>query len=265
MRFWLLAGEFDWGENVHVGYFAQGHDQLNHERTVIEELLAGRDMATSDARSYLAQYLFRGDDVFKPIRSLSGGERGRLALALLALDGANLLLLDEPTNHLDIPSQEVLQEVLELYPGTILLVSHDRYLVGRLATQIWSVDNGGLEVFEGNYAAFRGRMEQPDLDEPVVEQWILPEPEADALPAAVAEDVELHERKRRLRPKEERRKRELEERMEDTEDWIARIDETLEELRAEGDELRVSEMENERHVAQEELNALLEEWQELVE
>jgi ATP-binding cassette subfamily F protein 3 len=103
------------------------------------------------ARSYLAGYLFRGDDVFKPISALSGGERGRLALALLALDGANFLLLDEPTNHLDLPAQEVLQEILQNFPGTILLVSHDRFLIDRLATQIWELREGRLEVFEGTY------------------------------------------------------------------------------------------------------------------
>ena len=88
-------------------------------------------MTPADGRHYLAHYLFRGDDVFKQVADLSGGERGRLALAVLALGGANFLLLDEPTNHLDIPSQEVLQQVLEHFDGTIMLVSHDRYLVDR--------------------------------------------------------------------------------------------------------------------------------------
>ena len=91
------------------------------------------------ARSHLAQYLFRGDDVFKPISALSGGERGRLALAILALRGANFLLLDEPTNHLDLPAREVLQQVLQDFKGTILLVSHDRYLIDQLASQIWEL------------------------------------------------------------------------------------------------------------------------------
>ncbi|MBN1666884.1 MAG: ABC-F family ATP-binding cassette domain-containing protein, partial [Anaerolineales bacterium] len=102
-------------------------------------------------RSYLAQYLFQGDDVFKPVSALSGGERSRLALAILALKGANFLLLDEPTNHLDIPAQEVLEDLLRDFPGTILLVSHDRYLVNQLATQIWELKHGALQVFRGNY------------------------------------------------------------------------------------------------------------------
>ena len=96
------------------------------------------------ARKHLASYLFRGEDVFKPIDGLSGGERARLALAILALEGANFLILDEPTNHLDIPARESLQDVLEAYEGTILLVSHDRYLIDRLATRVWEIRNEKL-------------------------------------------------------------------------------------------------------------------------
>lgn len=146
-----LSGSLKFGDGVVVGYFAQAHEQLNPDNRVIEELLAHQSMSPEDARNYLAQYLFRGDDVFKFISALSGGERGRLALALLAADGANFLLLDEPTNHLDIPSQEILQAVLERFDGTILLVSHDRYLVSRLANQIWEIEKETLQVFKGRY------------------------------------------------------------------------------------------------------------------
>jgi ATP-binding cassette subfamily F protein 3 len=155
-----LAGEVRFGASLKIGYFAQAHDKLNPNNTVLEELLNFRNMPIGQARNYLAQYLFRGEDVYKPIHMLSGGERGRLALALLALEGANLLLLDEPTNHLDIPAQEVLQEVLESFQGTILLVSHDRYLIDRLATQIWELRDGRLHVFEGPYTAFVAVREQ---------------------------------------------------------------------------------------------------------
>ena len=136
---------------MQAGYFAQAHEQLDGSRTVLDELLAAKAMSAEDGRRYLASYLFRGDDVFKMVSSLSGGERGRLALALLAAAGANLLLLDEPTNHLDIPSQEILQLVLEQFDGTILLVSHDRYLVNRLANQIWSIDGDRMHIFKGSY------------------------------------------------------------------------------------------------------------------
>jgi ATP-binding cassette subfamily F protein 3 len=149
-----LGGEVGLGVSLDIGYFAQAHDELDPQNTVLDELLSQRQMDPEAARSYLAQYLFRGDDVFKPVSALSGGERGRLALAILALRGANVLLLDEPTNHLDLPAREVLQQVLQDYQGTILLVSHDRYLIDQLATQIWELRDGSLHIFKGTYREF---------------------------------------------------------------------------------------------------------------
>jgi ATP-binding cassette, subfamily F, member 3 len=149
-----LKGEVRLGASLEVGYFAQAHDELTAENTVLDEILAAREMDPGQARNHLAQYLFRGDDVFKPVSALSGGERGRLALAILALRGANFLLLDEPTNHLDLPAREVLQQVLQDFSGTILLVSHDRYLIDQLASQIWELREGSLEVFNGTYQQF---------------------------------------------------------------------------------------------------------------
>ncbi len=149
-----LRGSVSLGDNVKIGYFAQAHDQLDGHRRVIDEILADFPLGERQARNHLAAYLFRGEDVFKEVSALSGGERGRLALAKLALEEANFLLLDEPTNHLDIPSQEVLQEVLERFDGTMLLVSHDRYLIDRLATQIWSLHDEELSIFYGSYADY---------------------------------------------------------------------------------------------------------------
>ncbi len=149
-----LSGDLEHGSSLRIGYFAQARDELDNAHTVIDEIMSRREMPVGQARSYLAQYLFRDEDVFKPVSALSGGERGRLALAILALEEVNFLLLDEPTNHLDIPAQEVLQEVLEHFDGTILLVSHDRYLIDRLATQIWELKGGRLEVFGGTYQQY---------------------------------------------------------------------------------------------------------------
>jgi len=149
-----LEGELYRGASLKIGYFAQAHDELDPKNSVLDELLRYKQMDPGEARSHLAQYLFRGDEVFKPVSALSGGERGRLALAILALKGANFLLLDEPTNHLDLPAQEILQEVLQDYNGTILLVSHDRYLINRLATQIWELREKSLHVFKGTYREF---------------------------------------------------------------------------------------------------------------
>lgn len=168
-----LNGEVILGASLRIGYFAQAHEGLDPEKTVLDEILAASPgMLPYQGRDYLGQYLFSGDDVFKRVSMLSGGERGRLALAKLALSDTNLLLLDEPTNHLDIPSQEVLQSVLDAYKGTILLVTHDRYLVDALATQIWEIDPGESQmvVFNGTYSQMkdeRGKqVEQVKIEAP---------------------------------------------------------------------------------------------------
>ena len=153
-----LTGETELGASLQIGYFSQAHDGLHPELTLMEEIqsLAPR-MHPAEMRDYLARFLFTSDDVFQLVNTLSGGEQSRLALACLVLQGANLLLLDEPTNHLDLPSQEMLQRNLNEYTGTILLVSHDRYLVDAVATQIWEVDpqNKKLIVFFGTYSQYR--------------------------------------------------------------------------------------------------------------
>jgi len=158
-----LAGEVILGASLHVGYFAQAHEGLDPEKMVLDEILAqAPGMLPYQGRDYLGKYLFSGDDAFKKVSMLSGGERGRLALAKLALQDTNLLLLDEPTNHLDIPAQEVLQSVLDAYKGTILLVTHDRYLVDALATQIWEInpDESQMIVFNGTYTQMKEEREK---------------------------------------------------------------------------------------------------------
>ncbi len=158
-----LAGEVILGASLHVGYFAQAHEGLDPEKTVLDEILEqSPGMLPYQGRDYLGKYLFSGDDVFKTVSMLSGGERGRLALAKLSLQDTNLLLLDEPTNHLDISSQEILQSVLDAYQGTILLVTHDRYLVDALATQIWEInpDESQMTVFNGTYSQMKAEREK---------------------------------------------------------------------------------------------------------
>jgi len=163
-----LEGEAVLGASLKIGYFAQAHEGLHLANTVIEEInFAAPKKLPADVRNYLAKFLFTGDDAFKLVANLSGGERGRLALACLALSGANLLLLDEPTNHLDLVSQDALQTVLQEFDGTILLVSHDRYLIDALATQVWDVlpEERLLKVFPGSYSQysiFRRREKEAD-------------------------------------------------------------------------------------------------------
>lgn len=158
-----LSGEVILGASLQIGYFAQAHEGLNPKNTLIEEIqTVAANMLPAEARQYLGRYLFSGDDVFKKVEVLSGGEGGRLALAKLSLQDTNLLLLDEPTNHLDIPSQEILQDVLDEYGGTIVLVTHDRYLINALATQIWEIDpdETQLTVFKGTYSQMKEERER---------------------------------------------------------------------------------------------------------
>lgn len=157
-----LAGTVTLGESLHIGYFAQAHESLDPKKSVIDEIIGVTNWLPQKAREYLGKYLFSGDDAFKVVSMLSGGERGRLALAKLALQDTNLLLLDEPTNHLDIPSQEILEAVLDDYEGTILLVTHDRYLVDAIATQIWEIDTdeSHLIIFKGIYSQLKEEREK---------------------------------------------------------------------------------------------------------
>ncbi len=150
------SGAVRFGAGVEVGYFAQTHASLNLSATVLDEILNTQDMPVAEARDFLGRFLFSGDDVFKPISTLSGGERSRVALAKLVLTGANFFILDEPTNHLDIPAQETLESVLQQFKGTILLVSHDRYFVDALATHVWALNpqEKTITVLEGGYSAY---------------------------------------------------------------------------------------------------------------
>ena len=152
-----LAGEIRWGTKVQVGYYAQQLDDLDDRNEIIMELrrVALPGATAGELRSFLAKFLFKGDDVYKHVRDLSGGEKGRLALAKLIYSRVNVLVLDEPTNHLDIPSREALEEALDAYEGTILTISHDRYFLDRVATQILSLDGEGLaEHYDGDYTEY---------------------------------------------------------------------------------------------------------------
>ena len=174
-----LHGRVDLGASLNTAYFSQAHEALQRDNTLLEEIMQHKGFMVSEARDYLGQYLFQGDDVFKKISTLSGGERGRLALAVLALQNANFLLLDEPTNHLDVTSQELLQETLEAFDGTILMVSHDRYLIDQLATQIWSIQGNQLRVFEGNYqeyVAWRDGRDEQEKDVPASQTTAVSDP-----------------------------------------------------------------------------------------
>ena len=146
------SGDIKLGTNVCIGYYDQEHHVLHDDKTIFEEISDDfTTLTNTEIRNMLAAFLFTGDDVFKPIHNLSGGEKGRVSLAKLMLSEANLLILDEPTNHLDITSKEILENALNNYTGTLLYVSHDRYFINRTADRILELNNQGLTEYLGNY------------------------------------------------------------------------------------------------------------------
>jgi ATP-binding cassette subfamily F protein 3 len=248
-----LSGEVKLGASLNIGYFAQAHEDLVPDRTLVEEIESvGADMLLAEIRHYLARYLFQGDDVFRQVSTLSGGERGRLALAKLSLSNANLLLLDEPTNHLDIPSQEILQSVLGEFKGTILLVSHDRYLIDALATQIWEIlpEDKTMRVFKGSYSKYHEQLEKERQQ---------------AESKAVAEHAKAERSSKGRRVKGESRRRfrlqEIENQIAQLEGQLAEISSQLEDPPADSE--LVQELGEDYVEIQNEINALLAEWEQL--
>ena len=251
-----LAGEVTLGASLQIGYFAQAHEGLDPDKTVLEEILADSPgMLPYQGREYLGKYLFSGDDVFKRVSMLSGGERGRLALAKLALQDTNLLLLDEPTNHLDITSQEILQSVLDSYNGTILLVSHDRYLVDALATQIWEIDpdESQMTTFNGTYSQMKEEREK-EVARLTVHQMEKIDTRNSNIEAKRAKSRESKEERRRVAQLQE-----LENKISELESTLANLSAQLESPFVKPDEVRKIGTEYER--VQREMDAKLNEWE----
>jgi ATP-binding cassette subfamily F protein 3 len=152
------SGSVDFGENVTCGIFWQDLAGLDDELTVLDELYHARDWTLGEARSFAARFLFRGEDVFKPVKALSGGERNRLILAKLILKGPNLLLLDEPTNHLDIEARHALEQAIDEFEGTVICASHDRYFLDQTATSTLEIADGQWKLYDGNYSYYREQL-----------------------------------------------------------------------------------------------------------
>ena len=254
-----LAGEARLGAKVKVGYFAQAHETLREDKTLVDEVVSIKPMRISEARDWLGRFLFSGEDVFRAVSSLSGGERGRLALAKLALEGANLLLLDEPTNHLDIDSQDVLQDVMAQFDGTILLASHDRYLIDALATQVWQLTPGGLSITYGGYQEYlraRNRRLQQAANNGARE----------TTRASGNRVSEFAPNKPGLNPYEAaKRAKELEATIHDLESQLGDIASQLDGASLAGDALKVRNLGESYTRAEAELDAALEEWGKLAE
>ena len=188
-----ISGGLTWGANVNIEYFDQELSSLDLGSTVIGEIAAAAPRAApGELRSYLAKFLFTGDDILKPVAALSGGEQSRLALAKLIYSRANVLVMDEPTNHLDIPSREALEQALGEYPGTIITVSHDRYFLDKLATEILHFENGAATYHNGSYSDFYAvhHLKQTGRDEPA------PKKRAGAAPSKACSSSAAKERRR---------------------------------------------------------------------
>ena len=258
------TGTFSLGTNVQIGYYDQEHHVLHMDKTIFEEISDDYPSLTNTRiRSILAAFLFTGDDVFKRIGDLSGGERGRVSLAKLMLSEANFLILDEPTNHLDIVSKEILEKALNDYTGTILYVSHDRYFINQTATRILELTGQTFVNYIGNYDYYLEKKEELTLaygidasasskSSPVQE-----EPTASKLDWKEQKEAQARERKRQNELKK------TEDRITKLEERDAAIDTLMTQEEVFTNSLRCQELAAEKAQIAEELEALYEKWEEL--
>lgn len=159
-----IEGHIDIGNRVQVGYFSQEHEELHDRWQVVDEIINNYNFTEEKARNVLGSFLFKGDDVFKLVGDLSGGERARLALLKLFLQGDNFLILDEPTNHLDVPTREIVERALQQFGGTCFIISHDRYFLDQVSTRTLVLENKGITEYLGNYSYYKEKLkEQNDI------------------------------------------------------------------------------------------------------
>lgn len=217
-----LGGNIQYGSKVSLGYYDQKQAEFESSKTILNELWDEYPlMKEAEVRTVLGRFLFRGDDVLKIVRDLSGGEKARLQLAKLMLGKNNLLILDEPTNHLDITSKQVLEEALENYEGTILFVSHDRYFINKIANKVFDITEEGYNIYLGNYDYYLEKREQEKIAKRLKEEKI-----AEAVVKEVNDYVLSKEEKRRIR-KLERTRDELIVQIDELESKIKIVNEEL--------------------------------------
>ncbi|MGG2017056.1 ATP-binding cassette domain-containing protein [Bacillus sp. S10(2024)] len=257
-----LNGTISFGSNVSIGYYDQEQANLTSSKRVLDELWDDYPMQPEkEIRTVLGNFLFSGDDVLKPVSSLSGGQKARLALAKLMMQKSNVLILDEPTNHLDLSSKEILENALIDFPGTILFVSHDRYFINRIATKVIELSQGGAEEYLGDYDYYiekknemleRAELEDQETNKPVQKQ-------------VAQEKLNYIEEKERKKQERQRMRRieELEEKIAAIEEQIAALEEQLCLPEVYADYERASDITAKKQTLQEQLEACMEEWEEL--
>ena len=256
-------GSVTLGSKVHISYYDQEHQQLHMEKTLLEEISdVYPEMTGTEIRNVLAAFLFTGDDVYKRIQDLSGGERGRLSLARLMLSKSNFLILDEPTNHLDIVSKEILEKAIQNYTGTVLYVSHDRYFINQTATRILELKNQTLVNYIGNYDYYLEKSEE-------LTKIYAPEQEKEHTEApAAASSRDDWARQKELQAKERKRQNDLKK----TEDKITKLEERSSEIdmlmakeEVFTDVAKCTELSKEKAALVEEIDQLYELWEQLQE
>ena len=257
-------GTITLGSHVHIGYYDQEHNVLHTDKTLFEEISdAYPTLTNTEIRNTLAAFLFTGDDVFKQIKDLSGGEKGRVSLAKLMLSEANFLILDEPTNHLDIMSKEILEDALNAYEGTVLYVSHDRYFINRTASRILDLTEKQLIGYLGNYDYYLEKKE-------TVEQNLLTKSSAAPLvkPEAVSETKLDWQAQKELQAKQRKRENDLkkcEEKISELEAKIAEIDEQMQQPEIATSVFKLQDLTKEQESLNAQLTELYEKWELLAE
>ncbi len=265
------SGQIRLGSKVEIGYYDQEHHVLHSEKTLFDEISDDYPALTNtQIRNTLAAFLFTGDDVFKKISELSGGERGRVSLAKLMLSNANFLILDEPTNHLDITSKEILEQALNDYEGTVLYVSHDRYFVNQTATRILDLYNKQFYSFAGNYDYYLEKkdvVEQPSGAVQPNSQTTTAGANTDAAESASDSKLSWQQQKEEqaLKRKKENRLRKCEDDIAALEDEIAQLNEQMADPAIATDVAKLQELSKKQTALQETLEQRYEEWEELSE
>lgn len=265
------SGQIRLGSKVEIGYYDQEHHVLHSEKTLFDEISDDYPALTNtQIRNTLAAFLFTGDDVFKKISELSGGERGRVSLAKLMLSNANFLIMDEPTNHLDITSKEILEQALNDYEGTVLYVSHDRYFVNQTATRILDLYNKQFYSFAGNYDYYLEKkdvVEQPSGAVQPNSQTTTAGANTDAAESASDSKLSWQQQKEEqaLKRKKENRLRKCEDDIAALEDEIAQLNEQMTDPAIATDVAKLQELSKKQTALQKTLEQRYEEWEELSE
>ena len=265
------SGQIRLGSKVEIGYYDQEHHVLHSEKTLFDEISDDYPALTNtQIRNTLAAFLFTGDEVFKKISELSGGERGRVSLAKLMLSNANFLILDEPTNHLDITSKEILEQALNDYEGTVLYVSHDRYFVNQTATRILDLYNKQFYSFAGNYDYYLEKkdvVEQPSGAVQPNSQTTTAGANTDAAESASDSKLSWQQQKEEqaLKRKKENRLRKCEDDIAALEDEIAQLNEQMTDPAIATDVAKLQELSKKQTALQKTLEQRYEEWEELSE